>query len=346
MAVLMDQYTPFDNGPGANAREDQWRAMMRYQVQNGVLHNVDNELLVYGDSSGMQVKVKTGQVLITGHWGAIAAEDTLPVTAAHATLARRDLVVARADFVFNTIATDVVTGTASSSPVVPALTRNTSVWEIPLAVVQVDAAVSTIASTKVLDARQWGGPINPPVSDDYLQFGDKISSCARGAVNGGATQANTITYLIRMQSALDQTVSKIRFYSTTARVSGTSTELQIFYNGWRQDMLYSVIGVTDLTNFGAITGAVDTRTLTAPISLRAGENVVVAMRFAGTTTAPVFAALDVSSGIGANANALLNGGTSTHITTAFKTVAMPTTPLNIIDGTWTTRDRYFWCALA
>lgn len=347
MAVTFTNYAPFDDGAGSSLTEDGWRAMMRYQIQTGVLRNIDNELMVYGDSTGMQVKVKTGQCVITGHWGQVSSEATLTIAAAHATLARRDLVVARADFTNNLIELDVITGTAAASPVVPVLTRNTAVYEIPLAVVQVDAAVVTIAAAKVLDARQWGGPLTSPQSDDYLLFGDRVSSCARSLVNGNTTSLNNVTYFVRMQSSLDQTVSKIRFYTTTARVSGTA-EMKIFYNGWRQDMLYSSVGVTgDLNvNFGAVTGTVDERTLTSPISLRAGETVVVAMRFAGTSTAPVFAGLDVSSGIGANANALLNGGSSTHMTTGFKTAAMPSTPLNIIDGTWATRDRYFWCALA
>lgn len=347
MAVTFSAYTPFDAGPGSNAMESQWRAMMRHQIQNGVLRNVDEEMLAYGDSTGMQVKVKTGQVVITGHWGQVASELTLPIAAAHATLPRRDLVVARVDYTNNLIELDVVTGTAASSPIVPSLTRNTSVWEIPLAIVQVDAAVVTIAASKVMVARQWGGPQAPTMSDERLMHGDRLSSFPRALCNGNAATNNNICYFVTMTSALDQTVSKIRFYTTTARVSGTA-EMKIFYNGWRQDMLYSSIGVTgDLNvNFGAVTGAVDERTLTSPISLRAGELVVVMMRFAGTTTAPVFAGLDVSTGIGANANALLNSGSSSGMTTGFKTTTMPSTPLNIIDGSWATRDRYFWCALA
>lgn len=344
MAVLMDEYVPFDAGPGANAQEDQWRAMMRYQVQNGVLRNVDNELAVYGDSTGMQVKVKTGQVLITGHWGAINAEDILPVTAAHATLPRRDLVVARVDYGANEIELDVVAGTAGATPVVPSLTRNTDTWEIPLAVVQVDAAVSTIAAAKVLDTRQWGGPLTSATSDDMLAFGDRLSPCPRALCNGEIGTGNGNLYMIKMQSTLDQVVSTIKFYVTTARVGGTG-ELKIFYNGWRDDMFFSSVTPT-FSNFGMNAAQITTGTF-SPISLRAGEMVAVVMRFASTTTAPQFAGLNVSAGIGANANNLLNAGATTGLTCAFKNAAsMPSTPLNLIDGTWGTRDRYFWCALS
>jgi hypothetical protein len=340
----MDEYVPFDAGPGANAQEDQWRAMMRYQVQNGVLRNVDNELAVYGDSTGMQVKVKTGQVVITGHWGKTTTEDVLPIAAAHATLPRRDLVVARVDYADNEVELDVVTGTAASTPIVPSLTRNTSVWEIPLAVVQVDALAVTIAANKVFDARQWGGPLTSATSDDMLLHGDRLSPCARSLCNGDVGTLNGTVYFIKMQSTLDQMVSSIKFYVTTARVGGTA-ELKIFYNGWRDDMFFSSVTPT-FSNFGMSAGQITTGTF-SPISLRAGEMVAVMIRFNSTTTAPVFAGLDVSAGIGANANNLLNAGNTTSMTCGFKNGAsMPSTPLSIIDGTWASRDRYFWCALS
>lgn len=343
MAITMTNYAPFDSGPGANLTEDGWRSMMRYQVQAGVLRNVDNELQAYGDSTGMQMKVKTGQCVIMGHWGQTTSETILPIAAANPTNPRRDLVVARVDFNNNRIELDVTTGAASATPVVPDLTRNTSVWEIPLAVVQVDAAVSTIAAAKVLDIRQWGGPLANAAADDFSLFGDRVSSCSRNAVNGTASCTNNFVYVNRMQSPLDQAVSTIKFYLTTARVAGTP-ECKIFYKGWRSDMFYNSVTPT-ITNFGLTAGAIVTGTFT-PINLRAGEQVLVAIRFSSTTTAPVFAALDVSSGIGVNANALLNEGATTHMTTAFKNTTMPTTPFNLLDGTWSTRDRYFWCALS
>lgn len=343
MAVNFDSYLPFDDGPGANTTETGWRAMMRRMTQTGVLRNVLSELRTFGDSTGMQVKTDTGQVMIAGHWGEIASQKTQAIATADATNPRRDLVVARCHFGNNEIELDVITGTpAAGTPTVPSLTQNTIMWEIPLAVVHVGAGVSTISAANCLDARQWGGPLNPTVMDDSLLFGDKVSSCQRGQVNGNAATVNTNTYFVLMQTSLDQVVSNIKFYVTTARSGGTA-ECKIFYNGWRQDMFYSSVTPT-ITNFGTTTGAITTGTF-SPISLRAGELVCVMMRFASTSVAPVFAGLDVSSGIGANANVLLNGGSSTHMTCGFKATTMPTTPLNIIDGTWSTRDRYFWCAL-
>ncbi|MES2405559.1 MAG: hypothetical protein V4567_14660, partial [Pseudomonadota bacterium] len=46
---------------------------------------------------------------------------------------RIDRVVLRADFVNNNIVLDVLQGTPAVSPAAPALTQNTSIWEISLA---------------------------------------------------------------------------------------------------------------------------------------------------------------------------------------------------------------------
>ncbi len=154
MAVLFDLYAPFDSGAGANVTEDTWRKMMIHAGRaSGVLRGIDDALAVTGDSSGMQVKVATGQVWIEGHWGQSTSIKTVPLTAAHATLARKDRIVVRVDFVNNKIELDSITGTPNASPVLPALTQNSSVYESHLAEVAVAAAASTISSGDVTDNR-------------------------------------------------------------------------------------------------------------------------------------------------------------------------------------------------
>jgi hypothetical protein len=103
----------------------------------------------------MQVKVATGQAWMRGHFGQSTSIKTLPIAAAHATLARKDIVVLRADFVDNEIEVDVITGTAAASPVAPSTTQNTSVWETLLAIVDVPAAAVTITSGNVVDYRVY-----------------------------------------------------------------------------------------------------------------------------------------------------------------------------------------------
>lgn len=156
MGTNLTQYAPYDSGLGSNTMEATWRSMMRRNVVTGVVAGVLNEFLVFGDSSGMQVKISTGEAWIEGHWGQQATQVTQAVTTAHATLARLDRVILRNDFVNNKIEYDILTGTASGSPVLPSLTQNTSVWEISLAVVSVAAAAATISAAAVTDQRTWG----------------------------------------------------------------------------------------------------------------------------------------------------------------------------------------------
>jgi hypothetical protein len=139
--------------------EDGWRSIMRNILPSGVLPGApDNKFQVYADSTGMQVKAKTGSAWIEGQWGASTAEKILPIAAAHATLGRLDVVVVRNRFVDNWIEVDVLTGVPASTPTFIPLTQNTSIWEIPLCQVVVDPTVTTIAAAKVVDVRQYNRP--------------------------------------------------------------------------------------------------------------------------------------------------------------------------------------------
>ena len=155
MAVSADVYGPYDAGAGANWTEDSWRKMMRHlRLTDGVLRGITaNDLLPFGDSTGMQVKVPTGEAFIRGHWAEVTSQKTLAIATAHASLPRIDRVIARNDFVGNKIELDVLTGTPNASPVAPSITQNTSMWEIRLAKVSVAAAASTITAANVTDDR-------------------------------------------------------------------------------------------------------------------------------------------------------------------------------------------------
>lgn len=127
-----------------------------------------NKLEVYADSTGMQVKVKTGKAFIKGHlfWGK-TSEEVLAIADADPTNDRIDRVVAQLDWAAGEIDLVVLTGTPAGSPVPPMLTTDTAIWEISLAQVAVDAAVSTIAAGDVTDERSFVGPISVLDEDDF-----------------------------------------------------------------------------------------------------------------------------------------------------------------------------------
>jgi len=148
-------YFPFDSGAGATVTEEQWSKMARYWRNNGVLYDALNKMEVYADSTGMQVKVRTGVAWINGHYFEVDAQETLPIATSHATLPRIDRVVVRLDLTNNAIALAVLTGTPASSPVAPNVTQTSTTWEIGLATINVGAAVSTIAAAAITDERSW-----------------------------------------------------------------------------------------------------------------------------------------------------------------------------------------------
>lgn len=150
---MAETYYPFDDGAGANVTETQWREMSRHWLPTGVLTDELDKLQVYADSSGMQVKVRSGKAWVHGHYYSSDAEKTLPIPAADLTNPRIDWVVVRADFVANTVTTDTVQGVPAASPTTPPLTQSSAMWETPLATVTVPAAATTIAAGNVTESR-------------------------------------------------------------------------------------------------------------------------------------------------------------------------------------------------
>lgn len=155
---VLEQYAPFDTGRGADMTESVWRFMFRHIYDDGVIATQKypaegDELKVFANSTGMQVHVRPGECWIQGHWGEILSQRTLPITASNPSLDRIDFVVARNNFITNRIELDVVLGTPAASPTPPPLTRNSSIWEIPLALVRVPAGATTISASDITDYR-------------------------------------------------------------------------------------------------------------------------------------------------------------------------------------------------
>jgi hypothetical protein len=81
---------PFENIDTSESQFSQWARNIGEGVKGS---SGGTELKVYGDSSGMQVKVPAGYAMVRGHYYSNTAIETLTIAAAHATLARIDSVV-------------------------------------------------------------------------------------------------------------------------------------------------------------------------------------------------------------------------------------------------------------
>lgn len=202
MPSTLSLYAPFDAGAGANVTEDMWRRFMKNnQGGSGVLRGILSDFAVFADTTGMQVKVQSGECWIQGHWGTNTATATLPIAAAHATLARKDRVILRADFTNNRVELDVLTGTAAASPTVPALTQNTSIWETSLALVDIPAADTTIDAGQVTRGH-------------YVDFTSSFTKYRRASGSTQSIPTDTLTK-IQFPTAVDN-------LSAAVTVSGTN----------------------------------------------------------------------------------------------------------------------------
>lgn len=339
VAVTCDFYAPYDSGPGSNVTEDGWREFMQIPTVSGVIRNKLNELKVYGDSTGMQVKVMTGVGWIQGQYAKNTTEKTLPIAAAHPTLLRLDRVVLRNDFVNNVMQLDVLTNGSPGSAFAPDVTRNTSIWEISLGVVAVPAAAVTIASGNVQEARQFGGVPAPPQSDDQVLHGDRLSTSPRWAVQTTNSMTNGIIYVSRLTTLTDTVVGTIRTYITTGQVGGASA-FGIYVGYGQADLQRIVTPTLPLTGLG-----VRIATFT-PVTIQAGMQVAIAALVTGASTQPFMGSTTGIASL-AGGNDILNPTGTGVVTTAFKSgqSSLPST-MNLGDGSWTSRDRIPWFALA
>lgn len=151
---------PFE---AVDTTETQYSRLLRHIGQGVVGIPGDNNLLVFADSSGMQVKVKVvnslSQAIVRGHMYQSTAQETLTIQASE-TNPRIDSVVLSLDPSTNTIALAVVKGTAATSPVAPALTQtDTAVFQLLLANVAVAASATTISAGAVTDLRTFMGNV-------------------------------------------------------------------------------------------------------------------------------------------------------------------------------------------
>lgn len=161
--------TSFFNNSGQDAQ------LTNVQARQGVLlDNAQTSLKVSqrGAGANMSVDVATGIVAIQGTQSATqgiytACSDAVVnvvITTAHATLARKDIIVARiqdsaVSGVTDSFTIEVVTGTPAGSPVEPAVPANS----MKLATVNVAAAAASITNANIVDARVYTSAAGCPI---------------------------------------------------------------------------------------------------------------------------------------------------------------------------------------
>jgi hypothetical protein len=154
MANIATSAFPFDN---ADSDESQWTRLFRELIDSGIADSPTGTGFKVVTASGFNFTVKAGIAAVRGFMGVLAADNsTLSLASPPASNSRIDRIVLRLDPTANTITVEILQGTASATPVAPALTQtDTGTYEISLATIAVHAGDSAIGT--IVDERQYAG---------------------------------------------------------------------------------------------------------------------------------------------------------------------------------------------
>jgi hypothetical protein len=147
---------------GRSITDVQWEEMAGGFAASGIVAATSDTPVVYGDSTGMQVKVranKLGNVSGNG-WTSGPTEFTKAIGANATGSTRIDLVVLRLTRSSRAVTVEVRAGTPGAgvpSPVQDSIIAGTGIWEMPLAQVTVVSGASTISSTDVVNIAPYVG---------------------------------------------------------------------------------------------------------------------------------------------------------------------------------------------
>ena len=146
---------------------------------DGIVGSPSDTAVVYGDSSGMQVKIRSGKYAVVHGkgWYSGSSDITKAISSNGSGQPRIDLVVLGLDRATQLVTEYVKAGTPSSNPSPPSLQRDaagagTGKWEIPIARVAVAAGAATISSGNVTVVAPWigTGPLIMPTVASLSQI--------------------------------------------------------------------------------------------------------------------------------------------------------------------------------
>lgn len=145
----------YDSGTGTYDRTYTAEQMSMYfkgLISDGVVANV-GQMLVVTPGTGMAVQVGTGRMIIDSRWIQNDTVFDLSISTAHATMPRKDIVVARLDYSGRAIGITVKAGTAAATPTAPSVQRDSTYYEMELAEILVPAGATAITASNITDKR-------------------------------------------------------------------------------------------------------------------------------------------------------------------------------------------------
>lgn len=245
--------------------------ILRKYFCNGVFSDVSTSFQVV-EAEGMTVAVEAGEALINGRHCYEEAQRTLAVQASDVSLDRMDTVVLRLDLSVSVLSIDlyILAGTPAASPAAPALTRNSSTWELGLANLFISKGCTTVTQARITDTRldsERCGVVASIIGDTdtstyYAQIAADLASFkateeAAFAAWSGATQDSMDAWIAAEQAAFDAWFASVQ----DALDGDTAGNLLNLINQYRAKAATATLLATGWT----ASGDVYTQTLAASI---------------------------------------------------------------------------------
>ena len=123
---------------------------------SGVLALTDepDALAVTAGTSGMSFAVAAGYCWINGRFGQAESTESVTLSVGDGTNPRKDRIVARLDLEEKSISLAVIAGTPAASPTAPDIVRNSTVYDLGLAVIDVPRGAISAGECTVTDTRR------------------------------------------------------------------------------------------------------------------------------------------------------------------------------------------------
>ena len=121
-------------------------------IGNGIFPNPSTNLQVV-EGSNMRTIVKAGKAWINGYYLHNDSDLVLQHGVAHGTMKRIDRIVVRWNVLTRQMVIEILKGTNATSPVAPAITRDTNYYDLVLADVYINAGTVQITQANITDQR-------------------------------------------------------------------------------------------------------------------------------------------------------------------------------------------------
>lgn len=131
---------------------DQMSDMFEGLIGGGVFETVGGKFKVSANT-GMTVSVATGRAVVDTKWVKSDAITNITLSAAHISLPRYTIIVLRYVKEERRVILTAIDGTPASTPSVPSVVRDAQYYDICLAKIYVNAAVSSITDANITDTR-------------------------------------------------------------------------------------------------------------------------------------------------------------------------------------------------